>query len=258
MSDMDAESVDLIFTDPPWLTTDLDFDKYQLPTNIYNYLKRALKPNGWFFCFGTIEMAAQIIQDWRLKFEYIWVKPRGTMQTHNTVHPMLQHELLFAFIKPELKMMNELYFDKQKLRTIGRSYTRKVNPTDTVGSFEGVNRRTPIGKDGKKYNYTQINNGYREGTTILEYPIKNCFPYKERTDHPTQKPLALCELIVDAYCPPDGTVYDPFAGSGTMLLAAEKRNRRWIGSEINPEYCKLIERRLDPYVNNKRLEVWTH
>jgi DNA modification methylase len=58
--------------------------------------------------------------------------------------------------------------------------------------------------------------------------------------HPTQKPLALMLQLLQIG---GETVYDPFLGSGTTAVACEKLGRKWIGSEINPDYCKIAEKR---------------
>lgn len=62
----------------------------------------------------------------------------------------------------------------------------------------------------------------------------------ERLGYPTQKPMALYERIINASCPPDGIVLDPFMGSGTTLAAAAKNRREWIGCDHsdNTEYVK--------------------
>jgi len=64
--------------------------------------------------------------------------------------------------------------------------------------------------------------------------------------HCTPKPPALMRLLVELLVPanPDIIVLDPFAGSGTTLLAAKQLGRTYAGIEINAEYVKLIEKRL--------------
>jgi site-specific DNA-methyltransferase (adenine-specific) len=62
--------------------------------------------------------------------------------------------------------------------------------------------------------------------------------------HPTQKPLALMKWIIETYTQPNDIILDPFAGSGTTLVACAELGRKYIGIEISPEYCNLIERRL--------------
>ncbi len=68
--------------------------------------------------------------------------------------------------------------------------------------------------------------------------------HAEREEHPTQKPLEIIERMIKASCPPGGVVLDPFMGSGTTAVAAKRCGRDFVGFELNPDYCAMIEKRL--------------
>ena len=63
-------------------------------------------------------------------------------------------------------------------------------------------------------------------------------------DHPAPMPMALARLCVALTSEPGDVVLDPYAGSGTTLLAAARLRRRWVGIEVKPAFVRLIERRL--------------
>ena len=237
-----TDSADMIFTDPPYNATNLKMDKAGF--DLKNYLsefKRILKPNGWFFCFGTMVMHSDIIQSktFKRKFEYIWDKGRGMPKFSNAITPMTSHEIICVFYHPELKKMTDLYMDKKSLRTPGAAYTKKHNLNQKLSEFRKSHRHVRV-------NAETINTGYREGLSVLKnYPSKQLIKHAERTAHPTQKPLELCKLITKAYCPPDGLILDPFCGSGTIPHAAALTNRKYIGIEINKEYYDIAQNRIN-------------
>jgi DNA modification methylase len=57
-------------------------------------------------------------------------------------------------------------------------------------------------------------------------------------------PQALIQPCILAGCPEGGTVLDPFSGAGTTSLVAKENGRRFIGIELNPDYCKMAAKRL--------------
>jgi site-specific DNA-methyltransferase (adenine-specific) len=78
---------------------------------------------------------------------------------------------------------------------------------------------------------------------VLEIPTL-CNGMREKTVHPTQKPLELVRRLVEAATGPGDLVIDPFGGAGTTFAVCERGGRRWLGCEINEEYCVLTEARL--------------
>ena len=66
----------------------------------------------------------------------------------------------------------------------------------------------------------------------------------ERTSHPAQMPLTLADRLIQACSDVDDLVLDPFAGSGTTLVAAERLGRAAWGFELRTDYCDLVGARL--------------
>ena len=62
--------------------------------------------------------------------------------------------------------------------------------------------------------------------------------------HCTVKSIALMEYLIRMVTPKGGIVLDPFAGSGSTLIAAKKNGFKFIGIEKEEEYCKIAEARL--------------
>ena len=63
-------------------------------------------------------------------------------------------------------------------------------------------------------------------------------------NHPTVKPIALMEYLIKMVTKPGGIVLDPFAGSGTTLVAAKKNGYNYIGIELTEDYIPIIKARL--------------
>lgn len=67
----------------------------------------------------------------------------------------------------------------------------------------------------------------------------------ENTDHPTQKPEKLIAKLILASSKLNDLIFDPFLGSGTTSVVAKKLGRKFLGIELEEEYCCLAEKRLD-------------
>ena len=76
----------------------------------------------------------------------------------------------------------------------------------------------------------------------------------ENTEHPAQKPEKLMAKLILASCPPGGVVFDPFAGSGSACVTAKKLGRRYVGVEIDRDYCLVAAKRLRMADSDKRIQ----
>ncbi len=73
--------------------------------------------------------------------------------------------------------------------------------------------------------------------------------------HPTQKPIALSEFVINELDPDGETVLDLFGGSGSSLIAAQKMDRTAFMMEIDPHYIDLIIARWEQVTNKKAVLV---
>jgi site-specific DNA-methyltransferase (adenine-specific) len=83
----------------------------------------------------------------------------------------------------------------------------------------------------------------KKATDVLNVPSLNNMS-RERTGYPTQKPLALLDMLVRACCPSQGLVLDPCCGSGTTLVAAAHADRAWLGCDVNADAVAVARARL--------------
>jgi adenine-specific DNA-methyltransferase len=114
-----------------------------------------------------------------------------------------------------------------------------------VGHFTFPKRYT----SSTRYLQYRHENAYLLAKGLPEVPEKTIpdvinWVYTGNKLHPTQKPLQILLPIVEAFSRRGGTVLDPFAGSGSSLLAAKMLGRNWIGAEIDPAYHAIAQERL--------------
>ncbi len=80
--------------------------------------------------------------------------------------------------------------------------------------------------------------------TVWDIPTEPLKRNGAMDDHPAMMPMKLARRCVAITSRPGDVVLDPYAGSGTTLIAAQDLGRRWVGVELNPAYVNLIERRM--------------
>lgn len=126
-----------------------------------------------------------------------------------------------------------LIWDKTTSNGFGAEIWSPWGPTFeeiyVLGSWGGNQSPPGIVVDGKK----------RE-PAVISVPNYNT-QASSRPDHPTPKPVALMERLIRRTA---GTVADPFAGSGSTLVAAKHLGRKTIGIELDERYCEIAARRL--------------
>ncbi len=124
---------------------------------------------------------------------------------------------------------------------------RKTNPMPTnrdrmfTSSFEFAIWATK----GSKWTFNRRTDTYETG--YFEYPNNN-FP-----QHPTAKPVGLFKELVEILTNPGDIVLDPFIGSGTTGIACVQTNRAFVGIDIEEEYCKITEQRVQEEMRQNKL-----
>ncbi len=100
--------------------------------------------------------------------------------------------------------------------------------------------------------WTSFNRSVKKYSVMWNGMIRVEKEYK-RT-HPTQKPIRLLAQILNDFSKENELILDPYLGSGTTAIACERLNRRWIGIEINQEYCDIAVGRIKKETAQYKLE----
>jgi site-specific DNA-methyltransferase (adenine-specific) len=229
--------VDLVLTDPPYLTTSLAFDNIDQGTEWVDLCLRALKKTGSLVVFGPIEQQAEYLKKMRLRWVSVWVKPQGIFAPFAN-RPFFQSELIGVYCRTASKKLEPIY---NKVRYFGGEPYKVVNK-------KRKNRYESVVKDTLRSGLIYQSDGERLYTNVLYGQTKNQMPVEERTEHPTQKPVNILEILIKQTTHAGGLVLDPFMGSGSTGVAALNTGREFIGIEINPHYFEIATNRLNNLV----------
>jgi len=118
----------------------------------------------------------------------------------------------------------------------------------------------PYRVDGKPKDWTETENGNYRDTCPSNFWDDITIPFwsmPENTAHPTQKSEKLVAKIMLASSNPGDVVFDPFLGSGTTSVTAKKLGRRYLGIELNEQYCVWTEQRLEMADKNDYIQGYT-
>ncbi len=178
---------------------------------------------------------------WLLRSDIIWHKPNA-MPSSVKNRPTTDHEYVFLFAKNK-----RYYYNADAIREPHKTFSPESRMRGGRKHFGQRNGTPERGKNGGNPN---LHNGRwdqafhpkgRNRRTVWEIPLS-----KFRQAHFAVFPEKLVELCILAGSPEGGVVLDPFLGSGTTAVVAQRLGRRFVGIEINPAYAEMARQRLGP------------
>ena len=222
------QSVNLIYTDPPYKETGNKWDNKLVDTvELFKHYERIIKDDGCIAVHCTMKYAIELINAAKhlYKYDWIWEKDNGTNVPNVNQQPFRVHEYILIFGKGRV--------------THGKRTPMKYFPQKTKADpYTQKSGRISENWKGGLSNIVTENTGDRHPKTVQKHT-------RERGYHPTQKPVSLPDLIIKSYTEEGDVVLDTFMGSGSSGVSAKKNYRNYIGIEINKEYYDIAKRRID-------------
>lgn len=167
--------------------------------------------------------------DWILRNTIIWHKPNCMPQSANDRFTV-DFEYIYFFTKSQ-----KYYFQQQ--------FEKSIDPESFIGRrFRNPNKYEKEGYPLQPHNFVK--------TIGKTYPERNkrsvwTFPTQPSSEeHFASYPNELVRIPIEAGCPKNGTVLDPFSGTGTTLYVAKELGRNYIGIDLKQEYNEIADKRL--------------
>jgi site-specific DNA-methyltransferase (adenine-specific) len=166
---------------------------------------------------------------------------------------------LQTVMQEELTVLNRITWQREKGRGAQRNWKNSMediwfgvkDPDNYFFNVDAVKVRrkvlAPYKDNGKPKDWEATEQGNFRTTCPSNFWDDISVPFwsmPENTDHPTQKPEKLYAKLILASSKPGDVIFDPFMGSGTACVVAKKLDRRYIGVEINQEYCLWAAKRI--------------
>ena len=247
MSRMPNDFIDLTVTSPPYDNLrnyngyDFDFE------SIAKELFRVTKKGGvvvWVVGDATIngsETGTSFKQALYFKgigfnLDTMIYGKTGGMFSNNISYPNI-FEYMFIFSKGLKKTIN-LIKDK-KNKGFGKLYISHSRDKNGNQKYSPTQTLTP------EFSFRGNIWFYDTGGSVSDDNISH--------QHPAIFPEDLARDHIKSWSNEGDLIYDPFMGSGTTAKMAHLLNRNWIGSEISSEYCKIAEKRIDPYLRQQKI-----
>ena len=234
MPTLGDNSVDMVLVDLPYGQTKCAWDCEIDLTEMWVQLKRICKPNANIVFFTSTKFGYQLIKSnekW-FRTDLVWEKPNsvGFMSAKKAI--LRKHEMIYLFGKPSAGGKT---YNPQKT-TGHKPYFIAAHTYNNSVDIYGNKAREDINGDDTRY-----------PTSIQKF---GCSGENEKRGkyHRTQKPVALCEWLINTYSNEGETILDFTMGSGSTGLACQNTNRGFIGIELDENIFKIAEMRLnDPF-----------
>ena len=217
MKEIADGSVDAIICDPPYGTTACKWDSVIPLDEMWEQLKRIIKPNGAIVMTASQPFTTTLIASNMKDFKYCWYwkKNRAT---------------------------GVLNAKRQPLRNVEDVCVFNVKQYNPQGLIEYNKPSRNAKKDSEVYGSGQTN-AYNQAWTNYPKQILE-FDSVQRVKHPTQKPAALMEYLIKTYTNEGDTVLDFTMGSGSTGVGAVNTRRKFIGIERDDKYYGVAMQRI--------------
>lgn len=227
--------IDALITDTPYESTEFTWDRFGSFIRFFKEVWRVCKPDSACVMFANMQLATRLMNATdTFKYDWIWCKnnPVGRLNAHYA--PMKQHELILVFSQasatPNQFSDNKIRYSPQGLQPFGKTQNGTRLRETATNTIRGL---------GEFY---QEYTNYPRSLLYFDIPFPRL--------HPTQKPVELLKYLISTYTLPGQIVLDPFAGSGSLAVAAKQTDRRYICGDSSAEYVEIARKRLrdtDPY-----------
>ena len=229
MKELKDDSIDMIFCDPPYGITSCKWDATIPFEPMWQQIKRIMKENGVAVFTSSQPFSSALVMSnpSMFKHEWIWIKNRGSNFANTVREPMKEHETVLVFANKKWT------YNKQMQNRTGSGENRIKYDFNTVTESE---------------NYRKFERASESKGKIKRVPSSwqkfNTASGKEKTNHPTQKPVDLAKYFIKTYSNENDTILDFAMGSGTFGVAATLLNRKFIGIDNDIEWVKLSYNRI--------------
>ena len=223
------KSIDMILADLPYGTTNCKWDTIIPLEPLWEQYERIIKDNGAVVLTASQPFSSALVMSnpKLFRYEWVWDKKNPTNFAMAKKQPLKYHETILVFAKKQ----TEYYPIKWRGKP---NHKQGLLKNDQQSEVYGKIKRTKDNLSGMKYPRSIIEISKHSSQGGL---------------HPTQKPVALFEYLVKTYTNEGDVVLDNCMGSGTTAIAAINTNRNFIGFEMDENYHKLANERIEQHLN---------